>query len=299
MGAPKQKWTAEEESALKAGVQKHGHGKWRTILKDPEFSGILCLRSNVDLKDKWRNLSVTANGWGSREKAKAASKRSKQVSKNDNSTKAVSMDVDDIDDDIVDAKPVATTSEKFYASNEKRPFSRMDNLILEALTYLDSTGSNQTTIALYIEERYVRPPDFTQLLSATLKEMTASGRLVKVKRGYRIPPLSASVKGKTPVISIPEERQIEPSRIVKDDFKPHLRSQVDPEFAWMHNMTAEEATAAAAQAVAEAEEATVRAEVAMKEAEALEADAEAAQAFVHAVILTFKNRNAANKMVRV
>lgn len=50
MGAPKQKWTAEEEAALKAGVVKHGSGKWRTILKDPEFSGILCSRSNVDLK---------------------------------------------------------------------------------------------------------------------------------------------------------------------------------------------------------------------------------------------------------
>ncbi|KAI0489214.1 hypothetical protein KFK09_029056 [Dendrobium nobile] len=37
MGAPKQKWTADEESALKAGVVKHGAGKWRTILKDPEF----------------------------------------------------------------------------------------------------------------------------------------------------------------------------------------------------------------------------------------------------------------------
>lgn len=50
MGAPKQKWTQEEESALKSGVVKHGPGKWRTILKDPEFSGVLYLRSNVDLK---------------------------------------------------------------------------------------------------------------------------------------------------------------------------------------------------------------------------------------------------------
>lgn len=50
MGAPKQKWTAEEEAALKAGVLKHGAGKWRTILQDPEFSSILHIRSNVDLK---------------------------------------------------------------------------------------------------------------------------------------------------------------------------------------------------------------------------------------------------------
>lgn len=50
MGAPKQKWTPEEESALKAGIAKHGAGKWSTILKDPEFSHILFSRSNVDLK---------------------------------------------------------------------------------------------------------------------------------------------------------------------------------------------------------------------------------------------------------
>lgn len=52
MGAPKQKWTPEEETALKAGVLKHGTGKWRTILSDPEYSSILKSRSNVDLKVK-------------------------------------------------------------------------------------------------------------------------------------------------------------------------------------------------------------------------------------------------------
>ncbi|OIV95969.1 hypothetical protein TanjilG_27073 [Lupinus angustifolius] len=69
MGAPKQKWTAEV-AALKAGVLKHGVGIRRPILKDPEFSVVLYLWSNVDLKDKWRNLSVMANGWTSREKSR-------------------------------------------------------------------------------------------------------------------------------------------------------------------------------------------------------------------------------------
>lgn len=50
MGAPKQKWTSEEEAALKAGVAKYGVGKWSTILKDPEFAPVLRARSNVDLK---------------------------------------------------------------------------------------------------------------------------------------------------------------------------------------------------------------------------------------------------------
>lgn len=65
MGAPKQKWTAEEEAALKAGVIKHGAGKWRTILTDPEFSSILHLRSNVDLKvSLCKPLPVILNSYG-------------------------------------------------------------------------------------------------------------------------------------------------------------------------------------------------------------------------------------------
>ena len=60
MGAPKQKWTAEEEEALRAGVDKHGAGKWRTIQKDPEFSRCLATRSNIDLKVLHHVLSLSA-----------------------------------------------------------------------------------------------------------------------------------------------------------------------------------------------------------------------------------------------
>lgn len=56
MGAPKQRWTSEEEAALRTGVAKHGVGNWRTILNDPELSPILCYRSNVDLKVKTVHL---------------------------------------------------------------------------------------------------------------------------------------------------------------------------------------------------------------------------------------------------
>eukprot|EP00252_Welwitschia_mirabilis_P007112 TRINITY_DN181_c0_g1_i1.p1 TRINITY_DN181_c0_g1~~TRINITY_DN181_c0_g1_i1.p1 ORF type:complete len:163 (-),score=31.68 TRINITY_DN181_c0_g1_i1:387-875(-) len=61
MGARKQKWTEAEESALKAGVEKYGPGKWKTILSDPVFALVLSARSNVDLKDKWRNLNPLNN----------------------------------------------------------------------------------------------------------------------------------------------------------------------------------------------------------------------------------------------
>ncbi|XP_042485224.1 single myb histone 4-like [Macadamia integrifolia] len=71
MGNPKQKWTTEEEEALRAGVDKHGVGKWKNIQRDPEFGHCLSARSNIDLKDKWRNMSVSASGQGSREKLRS------------------------------------------------------------------------------------------------------------------------------------------------------------------------------------------------------------------------------------
>jgi myb proto-oncogene protein len=50
MGNQKLKWTAEEEEALLAGVRKHGPGKWKNILRDPELAEQLSSRSNIDLK---------------------------------------------------------------------------------------------------------------------------------------------------------------------------------------------------------------------------------------------------------
>ncbi|KAL3132057.1 hypothetical protein ABBQ32_008673 [Trebouxia sp. C0010 RCD-2024] len=59
-GQPKQKWTLEEEQALRLGVKSYGVGKWRLIQKDDACGPVLANRSNVDLKDKWRNLNMEA-----------------------------------------------------------------------------------------------------------------------------------------------------------------------------------------------------------------------------------------------
>lgn len=50
MGAPKTKWSPEEEAALNAGIAKYGLGKWSKIIGDVEFAKVLEKRSNVDLK---------------------------------------------------------------------------------------------------------------------------------------------------------------------------------------------------------------------------------------------------------
>ncbi|EHA8586910.1 putative Single myb histone 6 [Cocos nucifera] len=142
-------------------------------------------------------------------------------------------------------------------------------------------------------DQYWPPPDFKRLLSAKLKALTASGKLIKVKRKYRIAPTSSFSVGKNSSLSLPDGKQRESSRLEKDDIKPLTKSQVDAELAQIRNMTAQEAAAAAAQAVAEAEAAMAEAEKAAREAEAAEADAEAAQAFAEAAMLMLKNRNAA------
>eukprot|EP00235_Prasinoderma_singulare_P003941 CAMPEP_0119183536 /NCGR_PEP_ID=MMETSP1315-20130426/64387_1 /TAXON_ID=676789 /ORGANISM="Prasinoderma singularis, Strain RCC927" /LENGTH=394 /DNA_ID=CAMNT_0007177917 /DNA_START=29 /DNA_END=1213 /DNA_ORIENTATION=+ len=55
-GSRRLRWSVAEEQALRDGIAKFGLGKWRAIQKDPNFGPILTIRSNVDLKDKWRNL---------------------------------------------------------------------------------------------------------------------------------------------------------------------------------------------------------------------------------------------------
>ncbi|GMH17922.1 hypothetical protein Nepgr_019763 [Nepenthes gracilis] len=300
MGAPKQKWTSEEEAALKAGVLKHGAGKWRTILKDPEFSGVLYLRSNVDLKDKWRNMSVMTNGLGSREKSRLALKRLQPAPKQDENPTNVS-EAPQSDEEIADVKPLPSSSATIKITAPKRSIVRLDNLILEAITNLrEPGGSNKTAIASYIEDQYWAPPDFKRLLSGKLKFLVSSGKLIKVKRNYRIAPFPASSYKRRNLQMIPQEaRQQTSGKVDGDELRIFTKSQIDLELAKMRNMSAQEAAAAAARAVAEAEAAIEEAEEAAREAEAAEADAEAAQAFAEAAMKTLRGRSTPKMVVPI
>uniref|UniRef100_A0A2P2L8N8 MYB transcription factor n=1 Tax=Rhizophora mucronata TaxID=61149 RepID=A0A2P2L8N8_RHIMU len=299
MGAPKQKWTAEEEAALKAGVIKHGPGKWRTILKDPEFSSVLYLRSNVDLKDKWRNMSVMANGWGSRDKSKLAVKRVHHAAKADENPLAITP-AGQSDEDAADVKPLTVSNATIQITGPKKTTVRLDNLIMEAISTLkEPGGSNKTAIATYIEEQYWPPQDFKRILSAKLKYLTANGKLIKVKRRYRIASSSTffDKRRNSPMLLLDGRRGFSP-RVERDNFNTLTKSQVDLEIAKMRTMTAQEAAVAAARAVAEAEAAIAEAEEAGREAEAAEADAEAAQAFAEAALKTLKGRTTPKMMIR-
>ncbi|KAK2965535.1 hypothetical protein RJ640_030583 [Escallonia rubra] len=285
MGAPKQKWTAEEESALKAGVAKHGAGKWSTILRDPEFSTILKLRSNVDLKDKWRNINVASSGLGSRQRARLAPRRNQLVSQpKDNSVALTAVDND------MDIEPLAVSSGTLQNAGFKTKIPRLDELIVEAITVLkEPRGSSRAAIAMYIEEKLVAPPNLERLLAENLKLLTDNGKLIKVKHQYRIAPsLPSFATKKDSSLLLLEEKQKVSTVVEMNGIKVLTKAQIDAELEKMRRMTAQEAAAAAAQAVAEAEAAISDAEVAAREAEDAERDAEVAQAFAEVAMKALK-----------
>ncbi|CAO2199134.1 unnamed protein product [Urochloa humidicola] len=299
MGAPKQRWTSEEEAALRTGVARHGVGNWRTILNDPGLSSILRYRSNVDLKDKWRNMNVTVTPLGSRDKVRTAAKKTRAAPKNNDHLTSIITITSDDDDEIIDAKPIVSVSSEAWNAISKESHSRLDKIILEAIKNLNEpTGSHKLTIANYIEEQYWPPKDFDQLLCAKLKDLTTSGKLKKVRRKYRIAPGSPSLEGRSPKMLLLEDVQKGPMKVGSVASKSLTRSQVDAELARMATMTPEAAAAAAANAVEEAEVIMAEAEAAAREADAAEAEAQAAQAFAEAAFLILKDRNAVKLMAQ-
>ncbi|XP_022754865.1 single myb histone 3-like isoform X2 [Durio zibethinus] len=173
MGNPKQKWTAEEEEALRAGVAKYGKGNWKSIQRDPELSPLLFARSNIDLKDKWRNLSGGPGGHGSREK----SRTSKPKPSTDGSTPQTSVPVKR----NALPKPLIDDLSKSFAPNW------YNEMIIEALSALkEPNGSDNRAIVSYIEQRHEVPQTFRKQLCSRLKRLVAVEKLEKVHNRYKI-----------------------------------------------------------------------------------------------------------------
>ncbi|KAJ0236526.1 Telomere repeat-binding factor 2 [Hirschfeldia incana] len=283
MGAPKQKLTPEEEAALKAGVLKHGTGKWRTILSDPQFSSLLKFRSNVDLKDKWRNISVTAL-WGSRKKAKLALKRGAlPPPKQDGSNNTTALSIVSLANGEERTNP---TSPRPHAS--KKSITSLDKIILEAITNLkESRGSDRTSIFMYIEENFKTPPNMKRHVAVRLKHLSSNGPLVKIKHKYRFS-TNFTNSGATPQLCLEGNNK-------NDSPKPKgnnilTKSRSEGELLMIKGMTEQEAAETAARAVAEAEFAITEAEEAAKEADRAEAEAEAAQIYAKAAVKALKFR---------
>ncbi|XP_042058927.1 telomere repeat-binding factor 1-like isoform X2 [Salvia splendens] len=236
-------------------------------------------------------MSVMTNGWGSRERARLSLKRMHPTPKHEESSMALST-FSQSDDELVDARSLDPSGGSSPNDGPKRSIMRLDNLILEAISnFREPGGSNKTSIAAYIEDQYWAPPNFKRILSAKLKHMAATGKLIKMKRKYKIAGASTlSERRRNPSIYVEGRHKMFP-RIGHYDISHITKSQIDVELAKMRSMTPQEAAAAAAQAVADAEAAMAEAEEAAHEAEAAEADAEAAQAFAEAALKTLKGRN--------
>ncbi|NP_001105227.2 single myb histone 4 [Zea mays] len=209
MGAPKQKWTSEEEDALRAGVRKHGAGKWRTIQKDPEFSPVLSSRSNIDLKDKWRNLSFSASGLGS------SKLRVPKITGPSSSPSSSSQPL---------LLPAANkfTEATLPADAEKKPqdgktLPKYGAMIMEALLELNEpNGSDIAAIFGFIEQRYAVQPTFRRFLASKLRRLADSNKIEKIDKSYRLPD---SLATRTPApmnASAPKQKDpSKPSKVSK------------------------------------------------------------------------------------
>ncbi|KAM7519652.1 hypothetical protein LguiB_018614 [Lonicera macranthoides] len=245
MGNPKQKWTAEEEEALRAGVAKHGTGKWKNIQKDPEFNHFLYSRSNIDLKDKWRNMSVGANGQGPREKSRTP----KAKANTDAPATPLPLALTP-----ASSTPVAHEADTVMEDSSKGILDGMtatkcNAMIYEALSTLkEPNGSDISAIVSFIEKRNEVPPTFRRALTSRLRRLVAQDKLEKVQNCYRIKKdMSLGLKAPTPK---PKEIRTRPSQTTNN-----------------LGDTVQEAAVSAAYKIAEAENKSFVAAEAVKEAE--------------------------------
>ncbi|XP_020596283.1 single myb histone 4-like [Phalaenopsis equestris] len=250
MGAPKQKWTSEEEDALRAGVDKHGAGKWRTIQKDPEFSHCLATRSNIDLKDKWRNMIVSANGQGIREKSRTPKTKALLAPQSSTQSSPIQAPAK------FEKQP---TAESIKPPQDAKIPSRYNAIIMEALTVLqEPNGCDIGAICKYIEQRMEIPSGFRRLLGSKLRRLVAQNKIEKGSRGYQLKDPSFAIKTPTPM-------QKEPANRLKPLQASGFTKPIDP---------VEEAATTAAYKIADAEAKAFLASEAVKEAEKISKMAE-------------------------
>lgn len=261
MGNQKLKWKSEEEEALRAGVAKHGTGKWKIILDDPEFSPFLTHRSNIDLKDKWRNLSIIPGVQGSRDKSrvpKVKETTAGPISSNQIVTCAVPLAEDD---SMVDDPSKCPLDGKLAP--------RYNAMIFEALSSRkDANGSDISAIVSYIEQRHAVPQNFRKLMFAKLRRLVLQGKLEKVHNCYKI---------KDAACETPKRNDLRP------DCCGRTKASLNSGLTIPVEETLEDAAMNAAYKVAEAENKSFVAAEAVKEADRISKMAENAESLLQLV----------------
>nr|GEU45472.1 hypothetical protein [Tanacetum cinerariifolium] len=292
MGVPKTKWSSEEEAALNAGIAKYGVSKWTTILRDVEFAKVLEKRSNVDLKDKWRNMSLTASG---RSRNRPRPKQSEMLTIYEPEDLSSSRRERDLIDCVLDSPAILPAASQIGSFKMPMPMARLDILILDAIIDLkEKRGSSRAAISEYLQEKHSVPPNFMKLLHAELK----SDGLRKIDQGKASGYFS---NGETSGIKIltKEEKEAELEKMwsmtpqqaaaiamevvaeAETTIKLLTKAGIDAELEKMRSMTPQQAAAMATKAVEEADAAILEDERAEK---AAEADAERAKVFADAAM---------------
>ncbi|XP_020219013.1 telomere repeat-binding factor 4 [Cajanus cajan] len=249
MGNQKQKWTQDEEDALIAGVEKHGPGKWKNILKDPQFAPFLTSRSNIDLKDKWRNLSVSNGSQGSKDKSRVPKLKALPAP----STTATTT-LQTAAPAPLNAASDAAVPDPSQNEQDTKNSPRYIPMIFEALSALkDSNGSDLNAIVSFIEQKHQVPQNFRRALSTRLRRLVDQGKLEKVHNCYKIKK-DSSVGTKSPA---PKPK----------DVRPPPQRQSPASVLMASNESIKEAADTAAYRVADAESKSYLAAEAVKEAE--------------------------------
>lgn len=264
MGNPKQKWTSEEEEALRAGVAKHGTGKWKDIQRDPEFNPFLSSRSNIDLKDKWRNMSVSAGGQGPREKSRSSKAKANPDTPTTTPSSVQTSVAASVAHDTA-ADPNVDDSTKSLTDGKNA--SRYNAMIFEALSTLNEpNGLDTSKIVSFIEQRHEVPQNFRRLLSTRLRRLVTQDKLEKVQNCYKMK-TDVSSGTKTPL----------PTPTPKQDIQPRPLQSIG--YLTIGD-TVEAAAEAAACKIADAENKSFVAAEAVKEAERVSKMAEDTDSFL-------------------
>ncbi|XP_056843943.1 telomere repeat-binding factor 3-like isoform X2 [Raphanus sativus] len=277
MGGPKQMWTPKEEKALRDGVREYGAGKWRGILSDSKYGLDLKARSNVDLKDKWRNIGAGISG-SRKKKAKIAFQNQDEDDDTALAIVAVAND-DNGEQEIVPASPANDNGGEQQIvpaspvnDDDEGLFTSVDTFILEAITsWKKLLLPNKKSILLRVEEKNNMEPGMKRLVASRLTHLVNVGTIIRKNNRYKIAPTYAAA----------EAEQNSPQLLLVGSNENGVKKQ--GEAFKINGMTEKEASAAAAKALEEAEFARAEAEEAAREADRAEAEAEAMQDYAVAV----------------
>ncbi|KAB5552553.1 hypothetical protein DKX38_009864 [Salix brachista] len=152
MGNPKQKWTSEEEEALRAG------DKWRNMTVSA---------GSQSVKDKSRTTKVKSNS----DAAAAAPLPNPQTS----AAAAADVAIDDYSEAAADSK----TAPKVMSCHSS--YESYNAMIFEAISaYNEPNGADTSSIISYIEKRQELPQNFRRQLSSKLRRLVAQEKLEKV-----------------------------------------------------------------------------------------------------------------------